>query len=653
MKVRLLVSILSVLTSLAILEVVARIVLATDSPIDEVISKVKVITPEDRVFDASRPLTILTIGESTSLGEPFDPRLSVPQIYGLMLKGANQELEVRLRWVARKGGGIVHLVDEALDEIERGPSLILLLAGNNTFLSEFGPNQKCNLAVPASGWIERNSELARYLLKRFNRKYGEQIPRVDNESLFDAPICCPNERELLFRKHVSSFAKLLSRARELKIPTVVVGLSGNEYQFAPNRSVPEISSEFKNELRDSVLCGQLHHYLGQTDEAIRHLKRAVFLDPHFASAQFWLGRSYAMSKDMSLAKRHLEMAVSNDGFPFIALPDFNRHLSKLSEALTTPFIDSAAIGGRYSSSGILDGSLFHDVHHPSLALYNEIAKAIADTLHQQYGFPSTVYFEPSTLMLQAGFTLAEAIKVVRSRVGWVQRYTKYTNYPRPRLELALGLTEGIFNERQHDEESSRQSLELREEIKRIPFPNPPERCAPHLRNLIEIENPVNSPFYQEGIHAARALVSTVARVVTSPPRIGDVVASDYSCLLACTNGVAPDGSGLTINRDTYTHGFGLHPGDVPSYALFQLGGRYRDFSIKVGIGDTAGERASAICKVFLDNSVAATTPTLHFKSEPHSINIPLKSAQTLRLECSNAGDSKDFDVVLWVDGRLQ
>jgi tetratricopeptide (TPR) repeat protein len=555
--------------------------------------------------------------------------------------------------VARKGGGIVRIAEEALNEIEKRPSLILLLAGNNTFLSEFGPNEQCDSTVQVRGWIERNSELARFLLKRFDRKYGEQIPRSDNESLFDAPICCQRERELLLSKHVSSFAKLLSRARELKIPTVVVGLSGNEYQFAPNRSVTEIEPALKNELQESVLCGQLHHYLGHADEAIRHLKNTLSLDPRFASAQFWLGRSYAMSNNMTLAQQHLEVAVSNDGFPFIALPDFNGYLGRLSDALTTPFIDSAVIGRRYSRTGILDGSLFHDVHHPSLGFYNEIAKAIAEKLHQEYGFPKVVHFEPDTLLSQSGFTLVDIIKLIRGRADWLQRYTRYTNFPRPRLELALGLSEGTLVESPNDAKGIQQSHELRGEINKSPFATPPQRCSLEFDKLGEIENPVNSPFYKEGLNAARNLVKAVATVVASPPRIGGVTSSDYSCLLACTNGVAPDGSGLTINEDTYTHGFGLHPDDVPSYAVFELGGQYQELSIKVGIGDTAGDLASAICKVFLDNSIAVTTPILRFKSPPYPINIPLTKAKKLRLECSNAGDSKDFDVVLWVDGRLR
>lgn len=653
MKVRLLISILSVFITFATLEVAARIVLAKDSPIEEVISSVRAVTPEDRKFNSSGPITILTIGESTAVGEPFDPRLSVPQIYGLMLKHADQNLDVRLRWVAKKGGSIVNLVDDALNELEKRPSLILLLAGNNTFLSEFRPNERCVAMLPARGWIERNSELLRYLLKRVDHKYGEQIPRVDDDALFDAQICCPNEKELLYRKHISGFAKILGRARELKIPAIVVGLSGNEYQFAPNRSVTELSLESRAELQDSVQCGQFYYYLGRADEAIKHLNKAVSLDPYFASAQFWLGRSYAMSKDMTLAKQHLEMSVSNDGFPFIAPPEFNKELLRLSDALTTPFIDSAVLGRRYSSTGILDGELFHDVHHPTLAFYREIAGAIADTLHQEYGFPVASRVEASTLMSQSGFTLTETIKLIRGRVGWMQRYTQYTNRPRPRLELALGLVEGTLDEHRLDEEGSRKSVELREEIKRFPFPAPPHHCSLQPSTLGEIENPINSPFYQEGVEAARALMNKVATITTSPPQIGDLAAENYSCLLTCSNGIAPDGTSLTINRDTYTHGFGLHPGDVPSYADFDLSGRYRELSIKVGIGDTAGERASAICQIVLDNSIAATTPLLHFKSAPHSFKVPLNNAKKLRLECSNAGDSKDFDVVLWVDGQLQ
>ncbi len=113
---------------------------------------------------------------------------------------------------------------------------------------------------------------------------------------------------------------------------------------------------------------------------------------------------------------------------------------------------------------------------------------------------------------------------------------------------------------------------------------------------------------------------------------------------------------LRIRGKKYAQGLGFR---APSSVRYSVDPDYGRFVARVGVADDLLEEthgfnqvtfANAICRVFVDGSLAAESPALRVSQEPWRFDIPIpKGTRHISLACIDAGGSYPFNLVNWVD----
>lgn len=111
---------------------------------------------------------------------------------------------------------------------------------------------------------------------------------------------------------------------------------------------------------------------------------------------------------------------------------------------------------------------------------------------------------------------------------------------------------------------------------------------------------------------------------------------------------AADGRTLTLNGVTYTKGLGAHANSVITFAL---NGLYTQFKSDIGLDDEVAN-GSVIFKVYKNDVVAYTSPTMNYNTATISLNIDVTGTTTLKLEVTDAGDGNGYDHADWANAHL-
>ena len=113
-----------------------------------------------------------------------------------------------------------------------------------------------------------------------------------------------------------------------------------------------------------------------------------------------------------------------------------------------------------------------------------------------------------------------------------------------------------------------------------------------------------------------------------------------------------DGLALTLNGVVYSKGLGVHAGSEIIYDLTP--NVYNTFSAKIGIDDEIpnGTCGSVVFKVFKDNVLVYTSPTMRASSATIPVEIGLANASQLKLVADIAGDNFYCDHADWADAKL-
>ena len=104
----------------------------------------------------------------------------------------------------------------------------------------------------------------------------------------------------------------------------VMGWAG---KFAESRSLALDALEFLGDDAESLFqVGAYSHVLGDADQALAYLRKAVEVKAHYGPAHFWLGEALARQGDLDQAIRHYTRAVD-------LMPDDAKARTRLAEAL--------------------------------------------------------------------------------------------------------------------------------------------------------------------------------------------------------------------------------------------------------------------------------------------------------------------------------
>jgi hypothetical protein len=120
-----------------------------------------------------------------------------------------------------------------------------------------------------------------------------------------------------------------------------------------------------------------------------------------------------------------------------------------------------------------------------------------------------------------------------------------------------------------------------------------------------------------------------------------------------SNGQQPagDGNAITLGGVAYDKGLGVH---APSDLRYNIAGNtYSEFRADIGVDDEVGTAGSVVFQVYLDNTLAYTSPTMTGTSNTVSIVVPITTGtSTLRLVVTDSGNGNTSDHADWASARL-
>jgi hypothetical protein len=608
-------------------------------------------------------VTILSAGESSLLGEPYHTRFNIPMIVRSYLKRAFPEREFALEYRAGRGRDLHQLFPSIMGNLSsKPPGLFILMFGHNDFLSNYGPNGECDEGREALFTIASKSALFRLFYERRQRRLVAERPRAGLRKMLDKPLLCGSMHELTlrrFRLELEAIARLVERA---KVPSVFIFPASNEASFDPNRSVYHGVVSDKERFEAIMRCGRRYNELQRWHSLRACMDKGYAIDPSFALLNYFRGKALRQLGDTDGARAAFKMAKDQDAFPWRALSAQRDIMAEVARAHGIIFIDGARVLEGGLTSGLLDESLFHDIHHPSLKGYNAIAQEVVRrvSIAEIVGVPQTDVqpLSENDIVTSFGFSRSYLFDVFISRVEWLSRVTDVAFDPGERLQLLVRNLDAaeaidarraqrIFGERQI-RDWRRRAADNRRASESIP--DQPCIAACGIRDeTIALDNKMN-PSAPPSLLDLYPYVSTEDSHVL---RIQDLASSSSMVFKKSRQGLDLTNNPLKVRHQPAPDGFIAHPFHTyPSEVVFDLPAGYSRLHGAVAIADSGSSKSSVRCQVETDGSIVFSSPVLRVSDSPLDFSVSLVGTKKLRLVCDDAGDGPDFDHVAWLRLRL-
>jgi hypothetical protein len=336
-------------------------------------------------------LHVVVVGESSALGDPFGPWLSVGQIVGWQLERVLPGRRVRVSVLAERGVNLERM-HQKLESLDRRPDVLIVYCGHNEFQSRFDWSRAAGHdETPFAPLLARlyraslHSPLCRLVYEETNRKLLAHAPSVVRHRLIDPPLCTASEAEAVlddFRRRLDAMAAYAARVGAL---AVLIIPPGNEAGFAPNRSCLHGASAGE---RAAVARAFDAARAAEDDPRRGAALYAALLarHPEFAEAHFRLARQLEALGDPGAARTHYVAARDLDGFPQRCTTPFHDAYRAVAARRGALLVDGPAELRKLSPTGILDDNLFHDPQHPALAGHVALAHAVLRGLRQRGAF---------------------------------------------------------------------------------------------------------------------------------------------------------------------------------------------------------------------------------------------------------------------------
>lgn len=340
-----------------------------------------------------RELNLVVLGESSALGEPFDPYLSVGQIVAWQLQQVFPDREVHVEILAKPGIGLDQAI-EPLHELKSRPDAILLYSGHNEFQGRFSWSRSVDhyKSDPMrSRWdpvqtLTRVSFVATLIhdnLERYRLSFAP--PRKITRSLVDYPTCTPFEADGITRLFRANLGRWLRFCRRGRIVPLAISPAGNDAGWPPCRSVadPSTTPEAGEALAQAIESARELEKRdpGQAEAIYRKLLES---QPGFAEIHFRLGRLLERSGKTDEADRHYVQARDLDGLPMrCPTPLLNVYREAADGNPDLILVDGPRTLRQASPSGLVGDAWIQDGQHPTFRGYVALAQALLDQLAQR------------------------------------------------------------------------------------------------------------------------------------------------------------------------------------------------------------------------------------------------------------------------------
>ena len=110
------------------------------------------------------------------------------------------------------------------------------------------------------------------------------------------------------------------------------------------------------------------------------------------------------------------------------------------------------------------------------------------------------------------------------------------------------------------------------------------------------------------------------------------------------------GDAISLGGNHHTWGLGVH---ADSELTYEIGGRFKRFTAKLGIDDKVGDQGSVVFAVLGDGKALARTPVVRGSEDaPRELSASVAGVKKLTLKVTSAGDMDLGDCANWADAKL-
>ena len=110
------------------------------------------------------------------------------------------------------------------------------------------------------------------------------------------------------------------------------------------------------------------------------------------------------------------------------------------------------------------------------------------------------------------------------------------------------------------------------------------------------------------------------------------------------------GDVISLGGNHHTWGLGVH---ADSELTYEIGGRFKRFTAKLGIDDKVGDQGSVVFAVLGDGKALAKTPVVRGSEDaPRELSASVAGVRKLTLKVTSAGDMDLGDCANWADAKL-
>jgi len=415
----------------------AVVLLATAEPLMALLDRehVMVAFPERLLDPPAGELRLVSLGESTMVGHPYEPKFGIPQVVAWRLQQMYPQRRVVSENLAVPGINLEQAI-AALQRLRYRPHLVLLYSGHNEFMHELEELGGTNESLfGAMDQVLNWSPTFRVVNLRLRQNVVMQsLKSGTTRALVEWPMCSPpmlERRRLRYRRQLEQLAEY---GRSQGIAMLWFVPAGSESGYEPNRSIVARATSAA-EIAGLNECSQLaleRERAADWETAAELYRASLSRHPQFAEFQFRLAECLLELGRTDEARKYFQEALDNDGHPVRTIQPYRLAVAEVAAAFSIPVVFTGDVLRPSTPLGILDRSLFHDNVHPTLRGFFLMGMAGADVLRTsgllelRFGAPADIrpgQFEDAVTGMEIDRTdVATACRRVANGLRWLARF---------------------------------------------------------------------------------------------------------------------------------------------------------------------------------------------------------------------------------------
>jgi len=328
---------------------------------------------------------IFCLGGSAAMGWPHELSESYPSYLLEILQNRYPSKKIEIINAAASTYAsyrVKYIFDEV---INYDPDLILIFSGNNEFLEHILYNDESPLRSP---W--RHFATVR-VVHEIKNIFGKKKPVLDFKNyeptfLIDIALgntsplkTSPNQLEKVKAHYEYNITEIVKHANISKVPVALLNVPTNIKDWSPHASIHGTEIDlplWQKSFQKAMDLLEQKEY----QAALPYFLKCVEIDSSYARSHYYLGKTFLALRRIPEAKSAFTNALIHDAYPFRALPEFNRILSKISVQNNTPLIDLVQLFENMASDSIIGEDVLIDHVHPRIFMNQKIAIQVADVL---------------------------------------------------------------------------------------------------------------------------------------------------------------------------------------------------------------------------------------------------------------------------------